>query len=526
MFGRDVASTRNQSQEHFLTVTKAAALTPAWAFDANRWTHMVNNEVTGYPIVADGCVYVGSSVGNAADYTHLPGWVFALNADTGDVVWQTRIPQGGVYSTLAVDSGVVYAFAAKVSSPTVVALNQATGAILWSTVADHQIGSDALSSPIVYDGMVWVGISGALAEGDEGERTAFQGSTVLLAARPIDAPDFASDQGVPQAGPPTGQMRHYEAGEIIRKLYSIPTSQWEEGYAGAAQWGTISIDPETGFGYEGTGNPFNYSKEHERSNAILKIDLNRSRPTFGQITGSYKGDIEQYIQGPFGENAVPCQELQQIQGFFGGGLECTHLDVDFAATPNIIPDPARPGHKLVVAGQKSGVVHYVDADTMEGIYKVRFGIPSPVGGMVGSAATDGTQIYGAHTVGGYLYDIDGTGTPKWVSPVGDGVHWGPPVTLANGILYTVDLKGFLDGYDASTGLPILHRPMQLGSDPATITNPPLSWAGVTVARHTVYASVGVGVSSAASPSFPLPSMPNGFVIAYRPLVTGLPLPVP
>ena len=53
--------------------------------------------------------------------------------------------------------------------------------------------------------------------------------------------------------------------------------------------------------------------------------------------------------------------------------------------------------------------------------------------------------------------------------------------------------------------------MQLTADAATVTDPPLSWGGVTVARNTVFASVGVGLTSAG-----LPSMPNGFVIAYRP----------
>jgi hypothetical protein len=58
----------------------------------------------------------------------------------------------------------------------------------------------------------------------------------------------------------------------------------------------------------------------------------------------------------------------------------------------------------------------------------------------------------------------------------------------------------------------MHLPMQVGSDEATTTNPPLSWGGVSVARHLVFASVGVGLTSAG-----LPSMPDGFVIAYAPL---------
>ena len=182
LFGRDVASSRSQGLSHGIDLVGALTLQPSWTFDANRWTHVTGHEVTGYPVVAGGCVYVGSSTGNDANGAHLPGWVFALNADNGDVVWQRQV-DGGVYSTLAVDAGVVYAFVSRISSPYVVALDAATGVVLWQTTVDLQFGSDAVSSPIVHDGMVWVGVSGTAAEGSAEDRAAFQGSGVLLAAR-------------------------------------------------------------------------------------------------------------------------------------------------------------------------------------------------------------------------------------------------------------------------------------------------------------------------------------------------------
>ena len=133
MFGRTAQSDRNQVAEHGLTDGAVATLAPVWTFDANRWTHQVHNEVTGYPVEKDGCVFVGSSVGNDAQGGHLPGYVFALNAENGDVVWKTHVP-GGVYSTLAVDAGVVYAFVSRVGAPLVVALDEWTGRLLWQTI--------------------------------------------------------------------------------------------------------------------------------------------------------------------------------------------------------------------------------------------------------------------------------------------------------------------------------------------------------------------------------------------------------
>jgi len=111
-------------------------------------------------------------------------------------------------------------------------------------------------------------------------------------------------------------------------------------------------------------------------------------------------------------------------------------------------------------------------------------------------------VYGPITVGGYLWSLDArSGNWRWLAPVGDGAHYGNPVAVANGVVYTVDLTGFLDGYDAATGIPLLRRPLMLGSGIGM--SPSLSWGGVSVARNTVYASVGIS------------SLSNGFIVADR-----------
>ncbi len=488
--GNTLANSRSQPEERLITPLTAAQLAPAWTFDANRWTFGENNEVTGYPIVADGCVYVGSSTG-----FDQPGWVFAINADNGDLVWRTRVG-GGVFSTLEVSDGRIYAFVSKISQPYVVALDQHTGEILWEKTVDHQIGSDAVSSPIVFDGLVWVGVSGTAAEGDDADRFNFQGNFVLLDA---------------------------DSGEILTKTYTIPDELWPDGYAGGAIWGTVAIDPETAYGYAPTGNPFEYDSEHEHTNAILKLDLARARdaegrwtpsaeeitnPSFGQIVDSYKGDVEEYFPELEAINEG-CEEFEELESVFAFGFECGNLDLDFGATPTIFFDDA--GRKLVGAGQKSGVYHAFDAETMEPVYKTLLGIPGPFGGIVGSPAYDGRNIYGPHTVGGYLWSIEkNQGDLRWVAPVPDAVHWGNPVTEANGVIYTPDLRGFLNAFDAQTGAQLLAYPIPLGSQ--TNTDPALTWGGATVARNTVYVSVGVGLTSVG-----MGSMPNGFVVAFRPL---------
>lgn len=466
---------RNQKAEKTIGVMEAITLAPEWTFSANADTGVGTNEITGYPIVADGCVYVGTSTGQQA-----PGYAFALNADTGEVVWKTKFPFG-IYGSMAVERGRVYTFVSqhgnvkKKKGPYVAAMDQATGKVLWETIVDTQDGSDAVSSPVVYDGVVWVGVSGTAAETEnEADRLAFQGNYVLLDA---------------------------VTGKLIKKTYTIPEQKWKKGFAGGAIWSTLSIDEATKYGYAGTGNPFNYDSEHKRTNAVLKIDMDRSRPTFGEIVGSYKGDVEEYFP-QVGEN-FSCDENDPV-GAFMAGIECGRLDVDFGATANIFE---LDGRTVVGVGQKSGVYHVFDAQTMEPVWKAVVGIPSAVGGIVGSTAFDGENVYGPHTVGGYMWSLDGTGTQRWVSPFADGIHWGPPATFANGVVYSVDLKGNLVGMDASTGLQVLNYPML----PETAPDLPNTWGGVSVARNTVYATVGVGITSAG-----LDSVPGGYVIAFRP----------
>lgn len=504
-FGMDLAGSRHQTAGSLIDAGDAARLQPAWTFDANFWTRGTNNEITGYPIVAGGCVYVGSSTGPYTNLGSPPGWVFAINADTGELVWRAQV-DGGVYSTLAVANGVVYAFVSRVGTPFVAALDQATGEILWERIVDHQVGSDAVSSPVVFDGMVWVGISGTAAEIDEGDRSTFQGSFVLLdASRACTA--SAADHDLTCRNPAAGAT----GGSLLAKTYTISPARWSEGFAGGSIWSTMAVDVQTRSGYVGTGNPFNYDTEHQNTNALLKIDLDRTSPKLGQITGSYKGTVEEYF--PELAESVPCNDLEESP-VFALGLECARLDLDFGAQPNIW----REGAALRVGiGQKSGVYHVVDGTTMEPVWKQLLGHPSAVGGIVGSAAFDESNVYGPHTVGGYLWSVKkADGALRWASPVADAVHWGPPVTLANRIVYTVDLKGFLDAYDAGTGLPLLHRPIALGAH--THADPTFTWGGATVARQTVYVSVGVGLTSAG-----MPSMPNGFVVAFRP--PSLPLPL-
>src|SRR5205085_9065355 len=91
MYGHDYSNTRDQSNEKVISAADVPTLTSAWVFSS-----VANGgagDFTGTPVVADGCVYFAST----------RGWAFAVNADTGKLVWKTKVPYGGgVNSSVAV----------------------------------------------------------------------------------------------------------------------------------------------------------------------------------------------------------------------------------------------------------------------------------------------------------------------------------------------------------------------------------------------------------------------------------------
>jgi outer membrane protein assembly factor BamB/plastocyanin len=357
--------------------------------------------------------------------------------------------------------------------PYVAAFDQASGALVWATRSlDDQAGADAYATPVVHDGVLMIGVSGGSAElGDEADRYAFQGSMSFLDA---------------------------SSGEVLKKTWTIhPPHQPDDEFGGAGIWSTPAVDPEADVAYVGTANPFKPQAEHPFSNAVVKFDIDRASSRFGQIIGHYKGNVDEYFPAV---SELPCYDFPgNNPPFYPQGIgSCGDIDLDFGASPNLFTD--KNGRKLVGAGQKSGVYHVFDAETMEPVWSQIVGPPGALGGIVGSTAHDGEGVYGPITLPGYVWGINADGgSHRWIGPVLDGVHWGPPVAAANGVVYTVDFNGFLDAFDARTGVLLTRKPMSFGGG-GQVT---LSWAGVSVARNMVYAAVGVL------------GLAEGYVTAYR-----------
>lgn len=470
VYGHDAANTRTQPAVQGLGPDQAPHLQLAWAFSTGSTGDGTGFEST--PAVDGGCVFVGSASGVA----------YALDAASGRVVWQRRleVPTPGYGGALvggaAVYGGSVILLVNQDGAPYAVALDRATGAIRWRSPQFVDKPGGVIqgyytnASPIVANGLVVAGYSAP--EGDPRG----VGGFLLIDAR---------------------------TGAIVKQTPTIPAADEALGYAGGGMWSTPAYDPATRYVYWGSGNPSSKQKEHANTNAILKIDLDRLRPTFGQIVAGYKGNVDQYSH--------ELQELSQTPACAAtddpsvpyplDDPACGQLDLDFGAAANLFT--TADGTKVVGDLQKSGVYHVARADRMTPAWTSLVGLSCQACNAA-STAVDGRSVLGVATPGGTMFSIArDDGSANWTAPVGGGVHY-HPTSVADGVAWTIDSTGALVGFDARDGRPLAHRLLAPDAGEPVFTG---GSGGVALAEHALFAATGSNGLGAASET--------GWVLAYR-----------
>ena len=454
-YGHDLYNTRSQPDEHSIDVTKAATLAPAWSIRTS--TAGLSGSFQSTPAIADGCAYLTTS----------DGWIVALNADTGQLNWKTKLDiessgyGGKLIGSAAVDAGHVFVIGNENGNPTtgkgpfVASFSQDTGAIEWTTTVDSLQDAYSNASPVVFDGMIFAGIAGL-----ESSPRARGGYAIL-------------DE---------------TTGRILTKRYTINDDDFAKGYAGASIWSTAAVDAETGYAYVGSGNPSSKKVEHAFSNALLKIDVNPARDSFGKIVAAFKGNADAYSATLANQPACDLLGDNPALQYYETGVwsaPCGQLDLDFGASPNLFRTAT--GRLLVGDLQKSGVYHAADATWMTDVFDL------PVGGPcfacnAASPSTAGDKIFVAAVPPGQVVSLDGSqNLYRWAYPLADGLHY-EAVSNANGVVYAVDSNGNLNIVDASNGAPIQRRSLGTDTDGGSATALTSS-SGIAIARHTIYAPI-------------------------------------
>jgi alcohol dehydrogenase (cytochrome c) len=178
------------------------------------------------PLVKDGIMYVITGDDD----------VFALNAKTGEILWQywsgiagkRALCCGWANRGLAMGEGLL--FFGQLDA-TVVALDMKTGEVVWKTpIENYEHGYSITSAPLYYDGIVYSGISGG-EYGVRGRLTALDAKIGAILWRSYTLP-----------GP----------GEFGSDTWPPGTDHAMRG--GAPIWNTPALDPELGLIYFATGN--------------------------------------------------------------------------------------------------------------------------------------------------------------------------------------------------------------------------------------------------------------------------------
>jgi len=358
------------------------------------------------------------------------GTVFGLDASTGKLRWSHDFKQP-INGSAAIAGGRVFVPLAKPGAPAVAALRLRDGKPLWQRRIDWQHDADVYGSPVVWNRRVYIGVSALFGETSD-PKVSTRGAVVALSAR---------------------------TGRRLWKTFTVPPH-----HDGGAVWTTPAIETRTGRVYVGTGNAY-HAPAASTTDSLLALSAQTGRllAHHQSTAGDVWNETGNVTSGP---------------------------DADFGASPQLIRGP--DGHALVGEGQKSGTYWAFDRRTLRPAWNTTIG-PSAsfAGGIVGSTAYDGNRIYGPNTPAGEMWALGRGGQLAWVSSDGGPLHFSP-VSVANGVVYSVDMSGFLSAREAATGVVIARLP---------IGGP--SWGGVAIAGGYVFAVTGIEASS-------------GYVVAYRP----------
>ncbi len=416
MYGEDASGSRYNADEKKLGISNVANLAVLWQFPTA-------TIVTGTPVVTDNMVFAAET-GNFAG-----GTVYALNANTGVVVWQTTLPGSNLTASATVMRGRVVI--GDQATGNIYGLNEDNGKLLWT------IKPNTYGKPAIWGSGTQVGKYLAIGVASNEElipTTVFQsrGSVVLL-----DPQD----------------------GRVLWQTYTINNTDYANGANGASVWTTPAYDSDTNTIFVGTGNNF-APPTTLTSDAMMALDAS---------TGAIKW-VNQLTPN------------DSWNPFPGGQLG---PDFDFGDSPQIYRLPN--GRKVVGAGQKSGVYHVLDPVTGQAINSTGLSNGSLQGGLFADSAVANGVVYAdANSYPGgsgsalIAFSADNNGNPTVLWSFFPNSFWAlSGVGVANGVVYfTAAFDPNLYALDATTGNVL--KAISIGK----------SNSGPSIAKGRVYVGTG------------------------------------
>jgi len=433
--GQDLSNSRNQPAEHLIGAGNVKALSPQWTFTTG-------GDVSATPTVDGNAVYFPDWAGN----------LFAVEKKSGRLIWSHKIAEyNGVAGSVsrvspALDGdqviiGDILSSNQVHNGANVISVHRKNGKLQWITQVDSHPAAVITGSPVVFKGVVYVGVSSieeTLATDPAYPCCTFRGSMVALDEK---------------------------SGEILWQTFDMPENGGVPGgYSGGAIWEPPAIDPKRGSLFLGTGNNYTAPADVEAcqnadpsANCAAADDLFDAALALDLKTGAIKWSKR--LQG-FDVWTVACLRPT------GPKANCPvpgSPDFDFGGSgPNLVGN-------IVGIGQKSGIYWALDPDDGRIVWTAAVGPGGSLGGIEWGTATDGERIYVAIGNNDHL--------PYTLVPSGQTITWGSwsaldvktgnilwqtadptagtmdtgAVSVANGVLYAGSYAGQMYALDTKTG---------------------------------------------------------------------------
>jgi len=478
-WGLDGANTRFQSAKSAgLAASAVPKLKLKWAFGFPGAT-----TAFAQPTVEGGSLFVGSA----------DGTVYALDAQTGCVHWTFSAGEGVRTAILISEDGKAAYFGDLHGF--VYSVNAASGELIWKNHVDEHPFAAITGTPKLAGGRLYVPVSGGdeavSASNPKFECCTFRGSIVAL--------DAATGKQI---------WKTYTIAEAARQTGQNAGGTKVFGPSGVSLWSSPTIDMEKKVIYAGTG--VNYTNPATAgSDAIVAFDMETGRILWSrQITTS---DVYNF----------GCQTPELMNCAKEPGK-----DADFGHSP--VLRSLGGGKRVLVAGQKSGVVTAIDPDH-EGriLWQKRIAAGGGQGGILwGGASDDKGLVYfgvsdwdpGKPEAGGGMYALQlATGKVVWSTAApkpgcmgtpGCSAAAPAPVTAIPGAVLQGAMDGHLRAYESRGGRIVWD--FDTAKEFATVNGVKarggsINAAGPVIAGGMVYSNSGYAR---------VPSMPGNVLLAF------------
>lgn len=319
-----------------------------------KWAFAFDGDVSSFapPSVLGNWLFTGSA----------SGMVYALDTATGCIRW-TYQASGPVRTALLISHSPARVLFGD-QTGWFYALDARSGNEIWKHKVEDHDSARITASPVAHKGAVFVAVSSW-----EETRATTPGYICCTFRGSVSALRIADGSTM---------WKTYTISETPTQRGVNSANQPRFGPSGAGVWGTPTVDPKRNLLYVTTGDNFS-APATDTSDAVIALRLDTGKFVWHQQFT--KNDI--FTSGCLGANRNPnCPDGQ------------VGPDFDFGSSAILVP--ARPGRELLLAGQKSGMVHALDPDARGAlVWQSRAGKGGVLGGIQWGMAVDASHVYAA-----------------------------------------------------------------------------------------------------------------------------------